>query len=99
MYIPRPAKHLFQIDDGWYRLLIKHGSTVTDRLRNSVFGRQQKQQATALHLSVWPRLLKIGSNPGCSSFGLPAPVSATGSGEWYDLYLQVQALHKATGAD
>jgi hypothetical protein len=34
-------------------------------------------------------LLKIGSNHGYSSSGLPAPVSATGSGEWYDLYLPV----------
>ncbi|WP_405471077.1 hemagglutinin repeat-containing protein (plasmid) [Morganella morganii] len=30
MYIPRPAKLLFQIDDGWNQLLIKHGSAVPE---------------------------------------------------------------------
>ncbi|MEX9996252.1 transposase zinc-binding domain-containing protein [Providencia rettgeri] len=30
IYIPRPAKLLFQIDDGWNRLLIKHGPTVPE---------------------------------------------------------------------
>ncbi|WP_339053442.1 IS91 family transposase [Arsenophonus endosymbiont of Crataerina pallida] len=30
MYIPRPAKLLFQIDDGWNRLLMKYGSSVPE---------------------------------------------------------------------
>ncbi|APS37038.1 MULTISPECIES: hypothetical protein [Serratia] len=30
MYIPRPAKLLFQHDDGWSRYLDKHGDYLTD---------------------------------------------------------------------
>ena len=30
MYIPRPAKLLFQHDDGWSRYLDKHGDTLSD---------------------------------------------------------------------
>jgi len=30
MYIPRPAKLLFQHDDGWSRYLEKHGDTLSD---------------------------------------------------------------------
>ena len=30
MYIPRPAKLLFQIDDGWDRLLINRGHTIPE---------------------------------------------------------------------
>ncbi|MEG0279425.1 MAG: transposase zinc-binding domain-containing protein [Morganella sp. (in: enterobacteria)] len=30
MYIPRPAKFFFQIDDGRNQLLIKHGSAVPE---------------------------------------------------------------------
>jgi hypothetical protein len=30
MYIPRPAKLLFQADDGWNRFLIKHGHSVPE---------------------------------------------------------------------
>lgn len=30
MYIPRPAKLLFQIDDGWGKLLDKHGHTIPE---------------------------------------------------------------------
>jgi len=30
MYIPRPAKLLFLIDDGCNQLLIKHGTTVPE---------------------------------------------------------------------
>ncbi|WP_226988578.1 transposase zinc-binding domain-containing protein [Serratia sp. FS14] len=30
MYIPRPAKLLFQHDDGWSRYLDKHGHTLSD---------------------------------------------------------------------
>nr|WP_083264822.1 transposase zinc-binding domain-containing protein [Candidatus Erwinia dacicola] len=29
MYIPRPAKLLFTIDDGWNRYLEKHGDSVS----------------------------------------------------------------------
>ncbi|EPX8936464.1 IS91 family transposase, partial [Morganella morganii] len=30
MYIPRPAKLLFQIDDDWNRLLINRGHTIPE---------------------------------------------------------------------
>ncbi|ASL96000.1 hypothetical protein BVG94_25380 (plasmid) [Serratia marcescens] len=30
MYIPRPAKLLFQHDDGWSRYLDKHGDSLSD---------------------------------------------------------------------
>jgi hypothetical protein len=30
MYIPRPAKLLFQIDDGWSKLLAKHGEFIPE---------------------------------------------------------------------
>ncbi|MFG0436051.1 hypothetical protein ACF8NG_00460 [Morganella sp. TYF_6] len=30
MYIPQPAKLLFQIDDGWNRLLINRGHTIPE---------------------------------------------------------------------
>ncbi|PNM27162.1 IS91 family transposase [Yersinia enterocolitica] len=36
MYIPRPAKLLFQHDEGWNRFLDKHGDTLTDWTQLSV---------------------------------------------------------------
>lgn len=30
MYIPRPAKLLFLIDDSWNQLLIKHGTAIPE---------------------------------------------------------------------
>nr|WP_260679902.1 hypothetical protein [Serratia liquefaciens] len=45
MYIPRPAKLLFQHDGGWSRYLDKHGDTLSDwrrahaRLRHLPHGR------------------------------------------------------------
>ena len=30
MYIPRPAKLLFQIDDGWGKLLTKYGDAIPE---------------------------------------------------------------------
>ncbi|TBL66017.1 IS91 family transposase, partial [Hafnia paralvei] len=30
MYIPSPAKLLFQIDDGWGKLLTKHGDAIPE---------------------------------------------------------------------
>ncbi|MEN4758633.1 transposase zinc-binding domain-containing protein [Pantoea agglomerans] len=36
MYIPRPAKLLFQHDDGWSRYLDKHGDSLSDRTKLAV---------------------------------------------------------------
>jgi hypothetical protein len=36
MYIPRPAKLLFTIDDGWNKFLEKYGDSVSSWTRLSV---------------------------------------------------------------
>ncbi len=36
MYIPRPAKLLFTVDDGWNRYLEKHGDSVSQWTRLAV---------------------------------------------------------------
>ncbi|ENT9331025.1 transposase zinc-binding domain-containing protein [Salmonella enterica subsp. enterica serovar Thompson] len=36
MYIPRPAKLLFTVDDGWNRYLEKHGDSISDWTRLAV---------------------------------------------------------------
>lgn len=36
MYIPRPAKLLFQIDNGWERFLMKHGDSVSEWTKSVV---------------------------------------------------------------
>nr|WP_245166495.1 hypothetical protein [Candidatus Erwinia dacicola] len=36
MYIPRPAKLLFTVDDGWNRYLEKHGDSVSQWTRLAI---------------------------------------------------------------
>ncbi|MFB9085094.1 hypothetical protein LU604_07365 [Erwinia tracheiphila] len=36
MHIPRPAKLLFTVDDGWNRYLEKHGDSISQWTRLSV---------------------------------------------------------------
>lgn len=36
MYIPRPAKLLFQHDDGWSRYFDKHGDSLSDWTKPAV---------------------------------------------------------------
>uniref|UniRef100_UPI0037043329 transposase zinc-binding domain-containing protein n=1 Tax=Serratia ureilytica TaxID=300181 RepID=UPI0037043329 len=45
MYIPRPAKLLFQHDDVWSRYLDKHGDSLSDCTRSCFFCQSCKSKA------------------------------------------------------
>jgi transposase-like protein len=81
MHIPRPAKLLFQIDDGWSQLLAKHGNVVPEwtklvieRLlacRIGVIGVRRYCCASA-HCSHTKYVCHSCKSKGCSACGMKA---------------------------
>jgi len=55
MYIPRPAKLLFTVDDGWNRYLEKHGDNISQWTRLSV-ERMLTCGSYAMGVRRWRRL-------------------------------------------